>query len=100
AGFSTSTSLLGLSGGTAGDGRGASRHLKAGRPTPPPSSGTLRSTLAKNNRMTNPKTTEKPKRPDLDALERTSPNSRAPLHEHKCELGCPNCAYFKSCSDF
>lgn len=47
--------------------------------------------------MTNPTTTEKP---DLEGIERTCPNCGMRLHEQKCELKCPQCHYFKSCSDY
>ena len=56
--------------------------------------------------MTNPTTTVKPdparrdNRDVLEKLERTCPNCGAHLEEHKCELKCPVCAYFKSCSDY
>jgi ribosomal protein S27AE len=56
--------------------------------------------------MTNPTTTVKPDRPQkdhldhLEKIERTCPNCGAHLEEHKCELKCPVCAYFKSCSDY
>ena len=49
--------------------------------------------------MTNPTTTAEPK-PNLEKIERTCPNCGARLEEHKCELQCPNCHYFKSCSDY
>jgi uncharacterized Zn finger protein (UPF0148 family) len=38
--------------------------------------------------------------PDLEKIERTCPNCGARLDEQKCKLVCPNCSYFKSCSDF
>ncbi len=41
-----------------------------------------------------------PPTPDLEKIERTCPNCGAELGEQKCKLVCPNCAYFKSCSDF
>jgi exosome complex RNA-binding protein Csl4 len=47
--------------------------------------------------MTNPTTIAKP---DLEKIERTCPNCGAHLEEHKCELKCPVCSYFKSCSDY
>ena len=60
--------------------------------------------------MTNPTTIVKPDRlgqldhldhlDHLEKLERTCPNCGAHLEEHKCELRCPVCAYFKSCSDY
>jgi len=52
--------------------------------------------------MTNPTMTVKPDldRLNLEKLERTCPNCGAQLEEHKCELKCPVCAYFKSCSDY
>jgi hypothetical protein len=37
---------------------------------------------------------------NLEDIERTCPNCGARLDEHKCELKCPNCSYFKSCSDY
>ena len=36
----------------------------------------------------------------LEKIERTCPNCGAQLDEQKCKLVCPNCSYFKSCSDF
>jgi len=36
----------------------------------------------------------------LEKIERTCPNCGAQLDEQKCKLVCPNCFYFKSCSDF
>jgi ribosomal protein S27AE len=50
--------------------------------------------------MTNPTTTEKPDTGSLESIERTCPNCGARLHEQKCELKCPQCHYFKSCSDY
>ena len=50
--------------------------------------------------MTNPTTTVKPDLNQLEKIERTCPNCGAHLEEHKCELKCPVCAYFKSCSDY
>ena len=59
--------------------------------------------------MTNPTTIAKPdlghlKKMDhldhLEKLERTCPSCGARLEEQKCELKCPVCYYFKSCSDY
>ena len=36
----------------------------------------------------------------VEQIERTCPNCGAQLDEQKCKLVCPNCFYFKSCSDF
>lgn len=49
--------------------------------------------------MTNPVMTERPEL-NLEGIERTCPNCGARLHEQKCELKCPQCNYFKSCSDY
>ena len=37
---------------------------------------------------------------EVELIERTCPNCGARLDEQKCKLVCPNCFYFKSCSDF
>jgi hypothetical protein len=50
--------------------------------------------------MTNPTTTAGPDAPNLEKIERTCPNCGAHLEEHKCELKCPVCHFFKSCSDY
>jgi ribosomal protein S27AE len=50
--------------------------------------------------MTNPTTTVGPDKLNLEKIERTCPNCGAHLDEHKCELKCPVCHYFKSCSDY
>ncbi len=50
------------------------------------------------------KTSEEQRKRDsaqaLEKIERTCPNCGAQLDEQKCKLVCPNCSYFKSCSDF
>ena len=61
--------------------------------------GHLAEYLEKSNKMTNPRTTVTGS-PDLEAIERTCPNCGARLEEQKCELKCPRCFYFKSCSDY
>src|SRR5688572_32284994 len=103
-----STSSLVSNAEADGAARAALRPSRDARAMPRPSWGIWRSTLEKRHRMTNPKTTAKPDRgrPDrqtvdhLDRLERTCPNCGAHLEEHKCELKCPTCNYFKSCSDY
>src|ERR1041385_8876136 len=37
---------------------------------------------------------------EIEKIERTCPNCGAQLNEQKCKLVCPNCFYFKSCSDY
>ena len=54
---------------------------------------------AQPSRMSNAEPV-RPAAPDLEKIERTCPNCGARLKEHKCELKCPNCSYFKSCSDY
>jgi len=39
-------------------------------------------------------------KPDVEAIERTCPNCDLPLDELKCKLFCPQCGFYKSCSDF
>src|SRR5436189_5959117 len=78
----------------------ALRLLKADPETPQQFSATLPSTSGKRRRMTNPTTTAGPDAPNIEKIERTCPNCGAHLEEHKCELKCRVCHFFKHCSNY
>jgi Zn finger protein HypA/HybF involved in hydrogenase expression len=59
-----------------------------------------RNTSVKNNKTINRMTTGTFNKSQVEQIERTCPNCGAQLDEQKCKLVCPNCSYFKSCSDF
>jgi hypothetical protein len=60
----------------------------------------LRNILEKSNRTISLMTTGTCNPSEIEKIERTCPNCGAQLDEQKCKLVCPNCSYYKSCSDF